>query len=73
MADEADTAVYHYDTFMNHFLANNHAKVVNMSTPLEGDGPRYCEDCGEEIPPERIKAIPGARRCVQCQEVYDVQ
>ncbi len=27
-----------------------------------------CEDCGEEISPNRLKAIPWARYCVPCQE-----
>ena len=28
-----------------------------------------CEDCGEAINPERLKAIPWARYCVPCQEL----
>lgn len=28
-----------------------------------------CEDCGSEINPERLKAIPWARYCVSCQEL----
>lgn len=28
-----------------------------------------CEDCGEEISPQRLKAIPWARYCVSCQEI----
>lgn len=28
-----------------------------------------CEDCGEEINPNRLKAIPWARYCVSCQEM----
>ncbi len=27
-----------------------------------------CEDCGEEISPARLKAIPWAHYCVTCQE-----
>jgi RNA polymerase-binding transcription factor len=27
-----------------------------------------CEDCGSEINPNRLKAIPWARYCVPCQE-----
>jgi DnaK suppressor protein len=26
-----------------------------------------CEDCGRPISPERLKAMPFARRCVECQ------
>ena len=30
-----------------------------------------CEDCEEEIPEARRKALPGVRRCVRCQEEAD--
>jgi phage/conjugal plasmid C-4 type zinc finger TraR family protein len=26
-----------------------------------------CEDCGEAIPEKRRRAVPGCRRCVECQ------
>jgi Prokaryotic dksA/traR C4-type zinc finger len=29
---------------------------------------RLCEDCGQEIPKKRLKALPGAVRCVVCEE-----
>ncbi len=29
-----------------------------------------CESCGEEISPARLKALPWARYCVTCQEVW---
>ena len=36
-----------------------------------GESLKYCEDCGEEIPKARREALPGIRRCVQCQEIAD--
>ena len=27
----------------------------------------YCEKCGEEIPPERLQAVPYARMCLRCK------
>jgi phage/conjugal plasmid C-4 type zinc finger TraR family protein len=36
-----------------------------------GDGAIYCEDCGEEIPKARRKALPGSRTCVACQSARD--
>lgn len=27
----------------------------------------YCVDCGDPIPEERRKAVPGCRRCYDCQ------
>lgn len=28
----------------------------------------HCEDCSEEIPEDRRKAVAGVRRCIFCQE-----
>lgn len=30
-----------------------------------------CIDCGEQIPEARLHAVPGACRCVECQESFD--
>jgi RNA polymerase-binding protein DksA len=30
-----------------------------------------CDDCGDEIPYERLKVNPGAIRCVRCQDIYE--
>ena len=31
----------------------------------------FCEECGEEIAAERLKAIPFVATCIQCQEEVD--
>jgi phage/conjugal plasmid C-4 type zinc finger TraR family protein len=36
-----------------------------------GEGESHCEECGEEIPEGRRRALPGARTCVSCQESRD--
>lgn len=36
-----------------------------------GGGDRGCEDCGDDIPSDRRKAAPGARRCVFCEEARE--
>lgn len=38
-----------------------------------GESLRFCEICDAPIPEGRRKAIPGVRRCVQCQAVADQQ
>ncbi|WP_116970815.1 DksA/TraR family C4-type zinc finger protein [Blastomonas sp. UPD001] len=38
-----------------------------------GEGSEYCDDCGEDIPPARRKAIPGIRTCIECQSKRDRQ
>ena len=37
----------------------------------QGEGTEYCDECGEEIPIARRKALPGARTCVDCQSGRD--
>ena len=32
---------------------------------------RYCEECEEEIPEERRLAVPGCRRCRNCQQLWE--
>ena len=34
-------------------------------------GPRGCIDCGHEIGPARLEAMPAARRCVDCQARHE--
>ncbi len=38
-----------------------------------GESLKYCEECGEEIPPRRRELIPGVRLCVDCQTERDKQ
>lgn len=30
-----------------------------------------CADCGDDIPMARLRAYPGAMRCITCQSVYE--
>jgi RNA polymerase-binding transcription factor len=30
-----------------------------------------CEDCGQQIAPERLEALPDATRCVRCQAAWE--
>ena len=36
-----------------------------------GPGEIHCQECGEEIPAGRRRALPGARTCVPCQSALD--
>lgn len=38
-----------------------------------GPGEIHCQDCGNEIPEARRRAMPGARTCVDCQSGYDAK
>jgi phage/conjugal plasmid C-4 type zinc finger TraR family protein len=37
----------------------------------KGPSLKRCQECGEEIPQARRKAVPGVRLCVPCQEARD--
>ncbi|WP_159999167.1 DksA/TraR family C4-type zinc finger protein [Roseomonas sp. 18066] len=38
-----------------------------------GGGNLHCEECGEEIPEARRRALPNARTCVPCQSARDAR
>lgn len=37
----------------------------------KGESLKYCEECGESIPEARRNALPGVRKCIECQEAED--
>ena len=39
----------------------------------QGESLTHCEECGEPIPEARRVAVPGVRRCVDCQQASDQQ
>ena len=47
-------------------------KRARASIPA-GEDVEYCEDCGEQIPERRRRALPGTRTCVHCQSVRDAK
>ena len=36
-----------------------------------GESAEECEECGEDIPPARRRALPGVRTCIACQSRRD--
>ena len=47
-------------------------KLAKSRLP-KGKGLTHCEECGEQIPEARRKAIPGVRLCVDCQSEIDAE
>lgn len=45
--------------------------VALVQARLQGDGRPDCLDCGEDILPERRKAVKNAVRCKECQDDHD--
>lgn len=31
-----------------------------------------CHDCGEDIEPKRLAALPSALRCISCQDAHEI-
>ncbi|MBF0802940.1 MULTISPECIES: TraR/DksA family transcriptional regulator [unclassified Neisseria] len=49
------------------------AEALSKHRPSENTGKSNyeCDDCGDPIPEERRKAVPGCTRCVYCQEYFE--
>ena len=47
------------------------AVTLARSRMSSGESLPECEQCGAAIPEARRKAVPGVRRCVDCQEAKD--
>lgn len=46
-------------------------EVGHIQRGLKRTGTTECEDCGDEIPEARRKAIPSTRWCIDCQASYE--
>jgi len=73
--DLADTATELYTQEFNYSLSeNDRAQLMLIDAALErienGDYGDYgeCEECAEKITETRLKAIPWAAFCIECQE-----
>lgn len=45
--------------------------VALVLARLQGQGAEECEECGEEIPEARRRAVPWAVCCVECQSLSE--
>ncbi|HJO04767.1 MAG TPA: TraR/DksA family transcriptional regulator [Acidobacteriota bacterium] len=73
--DLADTATELYTQEFNYSLSeNDRAQLQLIDAALERmDDGDYgdCEECGEKITETRLKAIPWAALCIECQELKE--
>lgn len=62
MSDEADRATEEETAFREE-------RIRRIRKRLAPDIPaaEWCECCGERIPKARRKAVPGTKRCTECQ------
>ena len=58
-----------------HAIHNNLNAVAGVRRKLEAQAAKpsaeECEECGDEIPEARRKAVPGCQLCVFCQEKHE--
>ena len=51
--------------------ADMHERAIAAARPrartLSGGSPGICAECGRPIAPARLKALPSARACIDCQ------
>jgi len=70
-ADELDLAQYQTDTMTALAIAAVRGRF-DANTDADADAGRSdCSDCGEAIPQARLQQVPGAHRCVLCQERHE--
>lgn len=58
-----------------HAIHNNLNAVAGVRRKLEEQAAKpsaeECEECGDDIPEARRKAVPGVQLCVFCQEKHE--
>lgn len=47
--------------------------IAAASAAVAAPGVEICVDCGAAIPPARRVVAPWAKRCVECQEIYEAK
>ena len=72
LMDLADKATEYYTQEFNYSLTeNDRARLAQIDEALERiENGEYgnCEECGEKIAKQRLKALPWALLCINCQE-----
>lgn len=49
------------------------ARIAESMRGFDPTLPLYCDDCGEQIPPERLAAYPRANRCTPCSAAKEAE
>ncbi len=56
---------------IHRILDQDAAQAEHARERLASGGYGTCEDCSQQIAPERLQALPDATRCVSCQSAWD--
>lgn len=65
--DEIDVANQEVESFREAALMRYLRTLSSRAAPIAGTGIRICLDCGDEIDTARLRAVPAAVRCLECQ------
>lgn len=75
VSDLADRAVMNHELAVESGIASIRWQIQREAEIAKAREKRrisdFCEDCGEEIPQSRLKVLPGARKCRDCQETTE--
>jgi RNA polymerase-binding transcription factor DksA len=58
ICDDAAKATAEYET--------DRIAAARKASSASGPAATHCDECGDEMDPERIRHMPGARLCVSC-------
>jgi RNA polymerase-binding transcription factor DksA len=53
------------------FIEEGERRIAEARRALDDGTYGTCRDCGQEIPPARLEAVPEAVRCVGCQRRFE--
>lgn len=75
VGDEVDAAGDSEEKELIFGLSGNEKVMLNSIDAalkkIEAGKYGFCENCSAKIPPERLKAMPYARYCMNCQPKFD--
>lgn len=73
--DPVDLAVRNYSKNVMLAVSENESRQLQMVDEalqrIEDDEYGVCQNCGNQIQPKRLEAIPWARYCLNCQELVE--
>lgn len=73
--DPVDLAVQNYSKNVMLAVSENDSRQLQMIDEalerIEDEEYGVCQNCGNEIQPKRLQAIPWARYCLSCQELVE--
>jgi RNA polymerase-binding transcription factor DksA len=68
-----ETYMKELDETTEQILEEDERRIAEARRELEKGTYGICVDCGEEIPAERLEAVPETIRCVKDQSIYEAR